>query len=121
MTRFQRKFSVGAGAPLRAEPGIRPFETVGRLSRRTGCSLRNERFLPRVTGFEVVPEFPAGLDGAQRQPVAVAGAGDVEQLAFGVVDIRQVGLVAHHCDPLLRRDNSPSRAITATTRNSFSC
>jgi hypothetical protein len=46
-----------------------------------------------------------GLDAGDQQMVASAGASDVEQVAFGVVDLLQVGLVGDVLDALLQWDH----------------
>lgn len=59
----------------------------------------------RLSCLEVVEEFRRRLDGRHEQVVASAGAGDVEEMSFGVVDLCQIGVVGGGFDPLLERND----------------
>ena len=67
---------------------------------------------------EIVKELRRGFHARHEQMISRTGAGDVEQMAFGVVDFLQVGVVADGLDALLQGMTSSSQAITATARNS---
>ena len=54
---------------------------------------------------EIVQELRRRLDARDQQVVARAGAGDVEQVPLGVVDLLQVGVVADGLDALLQRND----------------
>jgi Peptidase family M28 len=54
---------------------------------------------------EIVEKFGDWGDASHQKVVAGARASDVEQMALGVVDLLQVGLVAHALDPLLQRND----------------
>ena len=47
----------------------------------------------------------AGFDARHQQMIPRAGAGDVEQVALGVVDFLQIGVVADRLDALLQGDD----------------
>jgi hypothetical protein len=49
---------------------------------------------------EIVEEFRRRFDAGDEEMVAGAGAGDVEEVAFGVVDLLEVGIVRDRLDPL---------------------
>src|ERR1019366_7004905 len=55
-----------------------------------------------VALHDVVHEFGYWLDDGNQQMIPRAGAGDVEQVAFGVVHFLQVGIVAYRLDALLQ-------------------
>jgi hypothetical protein len=54
----------------------------------------------------VVQELGRWLDARHQQVVSRTGAGNIEQLPFGLVHLAQISVVADHLDPLLQRDRS---------------
>ena len=67
---------------------------------------------------EVVEEFRSGGGAGDEQVVAGAGAGDVEEVAFGVVDLVEVGGSVTDSIRSWSGMTSSSQAMTATERNS---
>ncbi len=58
---------------------------------------------PTLIALEkVVQEFGYRVGAANQQMIPGAGAGDVEQVALGVVDFLQIGVVADRFDALLQ-------------------
>jgi hypothetical protein len=51
---------------------------------------------------EVVQKFGSGLDTRNQQMIPSAGAGDVEQVTLGIIDLLQVRIVADRLDALLQ-------------------
>ena len=51
---------------------------------------------------EIIEKLRRRLDARDQQMIARAGAGDVEQVALGVVDLLQIGVVADRLDALLQ-------------------
>ena len=51
---------------------------------------------------EVVQKFGYWVDAGNQQMISGAGAGDVEQVALGVIDLLQIGIVADRLDALLQ-------------------
>lgn len=53
---------------------------------------------------EVIQEFRHGSDPSYEQMVSGTGAGDVEQMALGVIDLLQIRIVTDRLDTLLQGD-----------------
>ena len=70
---------------------------------------------------KVLNKLRRRFDACHQQMVAGAGAGDVQQVPLGVVDIFQIGIVGDRLDALLQGNDSSSQAMTATARNSSPC
>jgi hypothetical protein len=51
---------------------------------------------------EVIQELRHGGDAGHEQMISRPSAGDVEQVTFGVIDLLQIGVVAHRLDALLQ-------------------
>jgi hypothetical protein len=51
---------------------------------------------------EVVQKFRYRIDAGNQQTIPGAGAGDIEQVALGVINFLQIGVVADRLDPLLQ-------------------
>lgn len=49
----------------------------------------------RLFTFEIVQKLGRRCDTGNQQTVPSAGAGDIEQMPFGVIDLLQVSVVAH--------------------------
>ena len=54
-----------------------------------------------ITLHEVVQEFGYGGHASNQQMIPGTSAGNVEQVALGVIDFLQIGVVAHRLDPFL--------------------
>jgi len=52
---------------------------------------------------QVVEKLRRRVEAGDEQGVAGAGAGDIQQVAFGVVDLLEVGTVCHRLYPPLQR------------------
>jgi hypothetical protein len=50
---------------------------------------------------QIVEKFGRRFDASDQQVVSCAGASDIEQVAFGIVDLLQIGIVADRLDALL--------------------
>jgi hypothetical protein len=58
-----------------------------------------------ASGSQIVEKLGRRLDAGDEQMIPRSGAGDIEQVALGVVDFLQVGVIAHGFDALLQRDD----------------
>jgi hypothetical protein len=47
---------------------------------------------------QIIQKLRCGRDAGDKQMIPRAGAGNVEQVAFGVVDLFQIGVVGHGFD-----------------------
>lgn len=80
----------------------------GRPRRRVASATKLKNGLavvPALRSGEVGEEFGSGLDAGNKQPVAGAGTGDVEQVALGVVNLVEFGFVGDGFDALLQGQN----------------
>ena len=55
--------------------------------------------------MQVVEKLRSGFHAGDEQMVSGAGAGDIEQVAFGVVDFLEVCIIADRSNPLLKRQD----------------
>ena len=51
---------------------------------------------------QIIKELRGGFDARHEQVIPCAGAGDVQQVAFRVVDFFQIRVVGHRLDPFLQ-------------------
>jgi hypothetical protein len=51
---------------------------------------------------EIVQEFRYRVDAGNQQMIPGAGTGNVEQMALGIIDFLQIGIVADRLDALLQ-------------------
>jgi hypothetical protein len=72
----------------------------------------------RVYHLDLYRQLRGRLDAADQQAVAGAGAGDVEEVALGVVDLFEVGLVGDGLDALLQRQHLVVAGHDGDGRNS---
>jgi hypothetical protein len=57
-----------------------------------------------MVSCEIIQEFRYWFDTRNQKVITGASAGDVEQMALGVIDLLQVGIVANRFDPFLQRN-----------------
>src|SRR5690606_31261984 len=66
---------------------------------------RLRRLCTRSNLPQVIQEFRRRLDAADEQMISCSCTGDVEKVAFGIVDLLKFRLVADPLDALLQRDD----------------
>jgi hypothetical protein len=67
---------------------------------------------------QIIKKLRRRLDTRDEQMVSRPCAGDIEQVALGIIDFLQIRIVADRLDALLQGNYSSSQAITTTARNS---
>lgn len=58
-----------------------------------------------ISSRQIVQELRGRFDPGNPQPIPRASAGDVQQMAFGVVDLFQVCIIRYGFDAFLQRDH----------------
>jgi hypothetical protein len=69
---------------------------------RGSRTTESRRRTPSSLFLDVVYEFGYRLDAGNQQMIPRAGAGDVEQVALGVIDLLQISVVTDRLDALLQ-------------------
>jgi hypothetical protein len=78
---------------------LRTVLTALRMSASWSISSMLGKYL--IAFYEVVQEFRCGGNARDQQMIPCAGAGDVEKMTLGVVDLLQIGILADRFDTLL--------------------
>ena len=89
----------------------------GRLAHLGKCTRRLPGRREDPSHLQIIQELRCRVDARHQQMIPRPGAGDIQQVAFRVIDLFQIRIVGHRFDPCLQGNDliiyeSPNRRRT---------